>query len=64
MSKQFWIVVIIVVIGLIGIFSLTGKSTPSTTNSKPSEHIEGLGKDGITLVEYGDYQCPYCGEYY
>ncbi len=64
MSKQFWIIVVIVVVGLVGIFTITGQPASQTTNSKPSEHIEGLGKDGITLVEYGDYQCPYCGEYY
>jgi protein-disulfide isomerase len=28
------------------------------------DHIEGSAKASLTLVEYGDYQCPYCGAAY
>lgn len=27
----------------------------------PEDHIQGNDNTSITLVEYGDYECPYCG---
>lgn len=28
------------------------------------DHIQGSSEAPITLVEYGDYECPYCGKIY
>lgn len=30
----------------------------------PEDHVQGSANAAVTLVEYGDYECPSCGEAY
>lgn len=70
MSKGFLAVIAVVILVFIGFFTINGhksgsnNSNSSSGGSKATSHIEGKGQDGILLVEYGDYQCPYCEQYY
>jgi len=67
MSKQFLAVLAIIVLGFVGIFTLNHHKAgaPSqSSSSQPTNHITGTGSKNVTLIEYGDYQCPACGAYY
>jgi protein-disulfide isomerase len=70
MSKQFLGVIVAIILVFVGVFALTNHKTTSTTasgkkssSSTLTQHVEGKGTTGVSLVEYGDYECPYCEQY-
>src|SRR5580704_8427463 len=69
MSKQFLAVIVVIILAFIGVFVVSSNKTSNTTAKSGSastltEHVEGQGSTGVKLVEYGDYECPFCEEYY
>jgi len=69
MSKQFWAVVlaIVVVVGGVIFFNnrnSNGGDSGNSVSASASNHTKGDGGSGVTLVEYGDFQCPACEAYY
>lgn len=69
MSKQFIIAIVVSILALFGIYTLTsnkdnGNSNNKSSNSSLTSHVTGQNAKKVTLVEYGDYQCPACGQYH
>jgi len=69
MDKRLLGILAIIAAIFIGIAVFTGGSNNSSSGSsgngsQGSSHVEGSGKSGVKLVEYGDYECPICELYY
>lgn len=66
MDKRFWAVLGVIAVFVVGAIwvSNNNKANAPSSSSAPTHHVEGKGTTGVTLVEYGDYECPICGDYY
>lgn len=71
MNTKFLAVIAFIILGLGGLFLITrdksstnNGTTGNNNTTKTSSHVIGKGTDKVTLVEYGDFQCPACGAYY
>jgi protein-disulfide isomerase len=66
MDKKFLAILGVIAVIFIGAiwFANDKKASAPATSAKPSQHVMGSTSTGVKLVEYGDYQCPYCGQYY
>lgn len=65
MSKGFWIIVaaIVVIFGAVLLFK-GDKAEAPTNGASASNHVVGENTKGVVLLEYGDYECVFCGQYY
>jgi protein-disulfide isomerase len=68
MNTRFFAIIVLVVAALIGLFAFTQNKQPDTGgangSSQGSNHTLGAGNKKVTLLEYGDFQCPACTSYY
>lgn len=68
MDKRFLAILAVIIIIFAAIFAITQKSSnggsSSGNSAKASNHVIGDGQSGVKLVEYGDFECPICEEYY
>jgi protein-disulfide isomerase len=67
--NRFTIVILALLVAFAGVFwfSKREKSKDNTTNGssvQTTNFTQGEGKKGVTLIEYGDFECPACGQYY
>lgn len=65
MSKRFMIILALCIALFVGLIVFTGDDAGAPDDNQPvetSSHTQGEGI--VTLVEYGDFQCPACGGYY
>lgn len=63
MDRRFAVILAFIVL-VAGAFMLFKKDAAVVTSAQPTNHITGTSDKNITLVEYGDFECPACGQYY
>ncbi len=78
MTRNRWIIFVIIAVGVLALMILSsGNSginvsnvdvnavqTGNSQNGNIGDHVFGKANSKVTLIEYGDYQCPPCGEIY
>lgn len=77
MSKKAWIIFAVVVVGLLAALVISQRTAnppvdvssvnanaiqaATTQNGNIADHTFGVASSKVTLIEYGDFECPYCG---
>jgi protein-disulfide isomerase len=71
MDKRFLGILAAIVIIFIGIFAINQNSSSNSasgsngsSSSGPTNHVQGDNAKNVTFLEYGDYECPFCENYY
>ncbi len=69
MSKQFIAILIVIIGGLFALLAFTNKDKPTdksggNSTAQPTNHVTGKSDSKVTLIEYGDFQCPACKAYF
>jgi protein-disulfide isomerase len=66
MDKRFLAIIGVIIVIFIGVVIVNNNSSNNagSTNTQPTNHVEGNLNSKVTLVEYGDYECPVCESYF
>jgi protein-disulfide isomerase len=69
MSKQFIIILVVIIGGLFGLLMFNkdkaaDNGSSSNQSVQATNHVSGKTDAKVTLIEYGDFQCPACGAYH
>lgn len=70
MNLRFVAIIAAIIVGFVGLVALNRDKTdaPGGTTTETSEqgtnHTVGAGNKGVTLIEFGDLECPACQSYY
>jgi protein-disulfide isomerase len=67
MDKRFLAIIGVIVVVFVGIVVYNNHkndNSSSGSNTQPTNHVEGDLTSKVTLVEYGDYECPVCESYF
>jgi protein-disulfide isomerase len=71
MTRTRWIIFAVLCLGILGLIFVTSKkdtgsnwtgdATKIISTGPIADHVFGSSAQKVTLIEYGDYQCPGCG---
>ncbi|MDZ7744544.1 MAG: thioredoxin domain-containing protein [Candidatus Saccharibacteria bacterium] len=64
MNNKFLIVMAVLVIGFFGFLYFNRDTENGNSGGEVTSHTYGQGNSGVTVVEYGDFECAACSQYY
>lgn len=67
--NRFTVIIIALVVGFVGLFWFTKDKADAPTNggsgtAQASSHTYGNTDSEVVLIEYGDFECPACAQYF